>query len=118
MGVSACQEAGGGACTYAGVGQVGCTINCTTWLRYDYSIKHELGHNMGFNHASSDINDDGGMGVGQGRDQYVYWQPFTFPPSTHHVVELHPPLLNAGNVVYMRVRVCVCDMRVRARMQW
>ena len=52
--------AGAGTCSWSGLGVVGCTSTCTTWIRYTYSCKHELGHNTGMNHASTDLNNDGG----------------------------------------------------------
>lgn len=57
-------SAGAGTCTYGGLGVVGCDANCTTWIRETGAIKHELGHNVGFNHASTDPNNDGGTCLG------------------------------------------------------
>jgi hypothetical protein len=47
-------EAGGGACSWAGLGHVGCSATaCRTWARYTYALVHEMGHNTGLYHASN-----------------------------------------------------------------
>lgn len=47
-------------CGAAGWGLIGCYPNCISWvfLSYPDIIAHELGHNIGMHHASSDYNND------------------------------------------------------------
>ncbi len=53
---------GGGDCDWNGIATIGCDrVSCGAWVN-GYSgdlIGHELGHNTGLNHASTDINNDG-----------------------------------------------------------
>ena len=55
-------DVGGGDCTWDGLGTIGCDLlTCASWVTA-YSgdlISHELGHNLGLNHASTDTNNDG-----------------------------------------------------------
>lgn len=48
-------------CGWAGVANLGCSINCSAFL-IDPTIfdlyAHELGHNFGLHHANTDVNDD------------------------------------------------------------
>jgi hypothetical protein len=54
-------------CGWAGLGYVGCGNNCRAWIAtYDSQLcgyidayAHELGHNLGLMHASTDLNNDG-----------------------------------------------------------
>ncbi|HLG18365.1 MAG TPA: Ig-like domain-containing protein, partial [Bdellovibrionota bacterium] len=48
-------------CSWAGLANVGCAGTCRAWTRICYSdiFAHELGHNLGMAHASTDVNNDG-----------------------------------------------------------
>lgn len=49
-------------CHWAGLGEIGCPEVCSTWVlacQYPDIYAHELGHNLGFAHASADLNNDG-----------------------------------------------------------
>jgi hypothetical protein len=51
-----------GTCGWAGAANVGCPSYCRTWIRYctfPDVWAHELGHNLGMRHASTDPGDDG-----------------------------------------------------------
>ncbi len=67
--------AGGGDCDWNGIATIGCDRStCGAWVMGPIGdiISHELGHNVGFNHASTDVNNDGvrdieyAVGVGRG----------------------------------------------------
>eukprot|EP00041_Stephanoeca_diplocostata_P005620 m.65069 g.65069 ORF g.65069 m.65069 type:complete len:919 (+) comp15908_c0_seq5:148-2904(+) len=47
-------------CSWAGLGQIGCRVSCRLWMRSSGSgtLAHELMHNLGMNHASTDRNND------------------------------------------------------------
>lgn len=53
-------------CSWAGLAYVGCGSNCTAWIKsysgqvcgYSDAYAHELGHNLGMWHASTDANND------------------------------------------------------------
>jgi hypothetical protein len=53
-------------CSWAGLAYVGCGSNCTAWIKsysgqvcgYSDAYAHELGHNIGMWHASTDSNND------------------------------------------------------------
>ena len=53
-------------CNWGGLAQLGCGTNCSSWVRaynptdvYSQLIyTHELGHNLGMHHSSTDINND------------------------------------------------------------
>ncbi len=50
------------SCGWAGLGNVGCSSSCSAWIntcQYPDVYAHELGHNLGFAHASTDANNDG-----------------------------------------------------------
>lgn len=55
------------SCGWAGYGQVGCGSNCWAMSKsyssqpcgYNDTHAHELGHNVGFRHASTDVDNDG-----------------------------------------------------------
>lgn len=55
------------SCSWGGLGNVGCTKTCNTWIKgyspaaiySQFVYTHELGHNMGMRHASTDTNNDG-----------------------------------------------------------
>ncbi|STX51273.1 Gametolysin peptidase M11 [Legionella busanensis] len=55
------------SCNWGGLGHLGCGTTCSTWVRayspsqvYSQLIyTHELGHNLGMNHAATDTNNDG-----------------------------------------------------------
>lgn len=54
--------AGGGDCDWNGIATIGCDrTTCGAWVMGPIGdlISHELGHNVGFNHASTDVNNDG-----------------------------------------------------------
>ncbi len=42
-------------CRWAGLGHIGCSTQCSSWLRVFYKLvyAHELGHNLGLHHAST-----------------------------------------------------------------
>ena len=55
-------------CTWAGLGYVGCGSSCRMWQKaygspgqcgFKDAYAHELGHNLGFWHASTDTNNNG-----------------------------------------------------------
>jgi hypothetical protein len=54
-------------CSWAGLAYVGCGSSCQAWVRaysgqvcgYSDAYAHELGHNVGMWHASTDTNNDG-----------------------------------------------------------
>lgn len=48
-------------CGWAGLGNVGCGTSCSAWVIGTGAsvLSHELGHNMGMMHASTDANNDG-----------------------------------------------------------
>lgn len=49
-------------CSWAGVANVGCGTQCRAWVarcQYLDLFAHELGHNLGMRHASTDANNDG-----------------------------------------------------------
>jgi hypothetical protein len=54
-------------CTWAGLAYVGCGNSCQAWVKaysgqvcgYNDAYAHELGHNLGMWHASTDTNNDG-----------------------------------------------------------
>lgn len=48
-------------CGWGGLGNVGCGTSCSTWVigTGPSLISHELGHNLGMHHASTDANNDG-----------------------------------------------------------
>jgi len=52
----------GNTCQWAGLANVGCSATCRSWIR-SCGLKdlyaHELGHNLGMRHASSDLDNDG-----------------------------------------------------------
>lgn len=50
-------------CGWGGLGNVGCNGNCTSWIKWNSTIvyAHELGHNLGMHHASTDLNNDGDL---------------------------------------------------------
>lgn len=51
-------------CTWAGVANVGCGTQCRSWVArcsMNDLYAHELGHNLGMRHASSDTNNDGSV---------------------------------------------------------
>lgn len=49
-------------CSWAGLGNLGCGSSCRAWVKScgtkDVYV-HELGHNIGLHHASTDTNNDG-----------------------------------------------------------
>eukprot|EP00041_Stephanoeca_diplocostata_P000092 m.13349 g.13349 ORF g.13349 m.13349 type:complete len:1437 (+) comp10091_c0_seq3:247-4557(+) len=47
-------------CSFAGLAQVGCGGTCITWMRSSSAsvLAHEMMHNLGMNHASTDRNND------------------------------------------------------------
>lgn len=57
------------SCSWAGLGNVGCSTTCNTWIKAYESTStfgklaytHELGHNLGMRHASTDTNNDGSI---------------------------------------------------------
>lgn len=52
----------GGSCGWAGLGSVGCGSYCRSWVNtcnLPDVYAHELGHNLGMGHASTDDNNDG-----------------------------------------------------------
>jgi hypothetical protein len=53
----------GNACTWGGLGTIGCSSKwlCKAWLKSHHSqmFAHELGHNLGMYHASTDPNNTG-----------------------------------------------------------
>ncbi len=57
-------EAGNGGCQWGGAAYLGCSANgCRSWVRQPgpASVAHELGHNAGLHHASTDTNNDGAV---------------------------------------------------------
>ncbi len=51
-----------GSCGWAGLGQIGCPTTCSNWIatcQFPDVFAHEIGHNLGFGHASTDFNNDG-----------------------------------------------------------
>lgn len=49
-------------CGWAGRATVGCTTNCRVWVRFcslQDVYAHELGHNLGMSHSSTDLDNDG-----------------------------------------------------------
>lgn len=51
-----------GACSWAGLGDIGCGTFCRTWIPFctwSDVYAHELGHNLGMRHSSNDTNNDG-----------------------------------------------------------
>jgi hypothetical protein len=62
-------NAGAGDCDWNGIATIGCEqTSCSAWVR-GYSgdlIGHELGHNVGLNHAATDVNNDGRQDVEYG----------------------------------------------------
>ena len=54
-------------CSWAGLAYVGCGNSCQAWVKaysgqacgYNDAYAHELGHNLGMWHASTDTNNDG-----------------------------------------------------------
>ncbi len=56
------EEAGQGACNFGGLAYLGCSrANCRSWVRQAGAATsaHELGHSLGMNHASVDVDNDG-----------------------------------------------------------
>ncbi len=51
----------GGCSGWAGRGQLGCGTYCNTWIRTTRATTyaHEIGHNLGLHHASTDPDNDG-----------------------------------------------------------
>ncbi len=57
-------------CSWAGLAYVGCGSSCQAWVRafsgqvcgYPDAHAHEIGHNLGLWHASTDTNNDGTLG--------------------------------------------------------
>lgn len=56
-------------CTWAGLAYVGCGNSCQAWVKaysgqvcgYNDAYAHEIGHNLGMWHASTDTNNDGAL---------------------------------------------------------
>ena len=56
-------------CTWAGLAYVGCGSACQAWVKaysgqvcgYSDAYAHEIGHNLGMWHASTDTNNDGAL---------------------------------------------------------
>ncbi|WP_299011899.1 reprolysin-like metallopeptidase [uncultured Shewanella sp.] len=50
-------------CGWGGLGNLGCNGNCTSWIKWNATIvyAHELGHNLGMHHASTDLDNDGNL---------------------------------------------------------
>ena len=49
-------------CGWVGLGHLGCSSTCNTWITWCDTpdlYAHELGHNLGMHHASTDLNNDG-----------------------------------------------------------
>jgi hypothetical protein len=51
-------------CTWAGLASVGCQGTCRAWVKTCWLpdvFAHELGHNLGMNHASTDVDNNGNV---------------------------------------------------------
>jgi hypothetical protein len=51
-------------CTWAGMANIGCGTLCRAWIRMCHLpdvYAHELGHNLGMHHSSTDTDNDGSM---------------------------------------------------------
>lgn len=50
-------------CGWGGLAHLGCGSSCHTWIKWNAKIvyAHELGHNLGMHHASTDPNNDGAV---------------------------------------------------------
>lgn len=48
-------------CGWGGLGVLGCVKQCNTWIKWNKSLvyAHELGHNFGMHHASTDLDNNG-----------------------------------------------------------
>lgn len=49
-------------CGWVGLGHLGCSGTCNTWITWCDTpdlFAHEIGHNLGMHHASTDLNNDG-----------------------------------------------------------
>ncbi len=74
------------SCGWSGLGSVGCSANyCRVWVREGGGpvLAHELGHNLGWHHASTDPENDGTInseyGDRSGIMGYPYWSQAIAP---------------------------------------
>lgn len=80
-------------CNWAGLGYLGCYGKCRSWVKGNYHnnaavYAHELGHNLGLHHASTDSNNDGRVDSEYGDKSCMMasasgWKHFNGPHTAH-----------------------------------
>jgi hypothetical protein len=76
-----------GVCSgWSGLAQVGCGSSCRSWMRTTTATvyAHEIGHNLGMHHASTDLDNDGVIDLEYGDQSDIMgsssiWRQFNGP---------------------------------------